>query len=289
MAGEPPVTTLAHYVLGLAGAALLRQWWDPSAETDQRLDRVVEFARIARNDELMVLPLATQEMDVVEGYTAWSESYDGPNPMIEVEERVCNPILERVAAETDGGVALDAGCGTGRKSATLVALGYDVVGTDLTPAMLDHARANVAGATFLEGAFEALPVDDASVDLVVSSLAVCHVEDLAPVFAEFARVLRPGGLVVVSDPHPTMSLLGGQAFFRDGTSMPFVRNQGHPVADYHTAATEAGLVVTGLTEAPLPQTVVDASPVSPLWPDLVDAALLGVPYLLVVEAALPTS
>ena len=58
----------------------------------------------------------------------------------------------------------------------------DVIGTDLTPAMLEKARENVAGAEFREGRFEALPIEDASVDLVTSTLAVCHADDLGPVF-----------------------------------------------------------------------------------------------------------
>src|SRR4029077_7499692 len=53
--------------------------------------------------------------------------------------------------------------------------------------------------TFREASLSALPLADDSVDLVVCAIALSHVEDIAPVFAEFVRVLRPGGPLVVSD------------------------------------------------------------------------------------------
>jgi SAM-dependent methyltransferase len=65
----------------------------------------------------------------------------------------------------------------------------------------------------------------------VSGLAVCHADDLAAVFAEFARVLRPGGRFVMSNPHPFTAASGGQAFFAHAGGMPFVRNHPHQVGD----------------------------------------------------------
>jgi SAM-dependent methyltransferase len=79
-----------------------------------------------------------------------------------------------------------------------------VIGVDMTPEMLERARRNAAatGATnteFRAGRIEALPVADASVDVVVSNCVINLVPDKAAVYREVARVLRPGGRVVVSD------------------------------------------------------------------------------------------
>ncbi len=79
-----------------------------------------------------------------------------------------------------------------------------VIGVDMTPDMLAKARANAervgyTNVEFRQGEIEALPVDDASVDLVISNCVLNLVPDKDRAFAEIARVLRPGGRMVVSD------------------------------------------------------------------------------------------
>jgi ubiquinone/menaquinone biosynthesis C-methylase UbiE len=65
--------------------------------------------------------------------------------------------------------------------------------------MLAVAKAKVPGGDFCQGDLRALPVGNQEVDLVTISLALTHVPELAPVLAEFARVLRPGGHLVIAD------------------------------------------------------------------------------------------
>jgi SAM-dependent methyltransferase len=79
-----------------------------------------------------------------------------------------------------------------------------VIGVDMTPEMLERAtataaRAGAANVEFRQGRLERLPVESAAVDAVTSNCVINLVPDKAAVFAEIARVLKPGGRVVVSD------------------------------------------------------------------------------------------
>lgn len=116
-----------------------------------------------------------------------------------------NPIL--LADLHPGEVVLDLGSGGGLDvilSARRVSPGGRAYGVDFLPEMLDLARSNAAEAgvtnvEFLEGMIEDLPLPDASVDVVISNCVINLAPDKAPVLAEIARVLRPGGRVAVSD------------------------------------------------------------------------------------------
>ena len=112
-----------------------------------------------------------------------------------------------VADLGDGDVVLDLGSGAGADvliSARRVAPSGRAIGLDMTDEMLDLARANAAEAgvenvEFLKGYLEEVPLDDASVDVVISNCVINLAADKAKVIAEAARVLRPGGRFAVSD------------------------------------------------------------------------------------------
>jgi ubiquinone/menaquinone biosynthesis C-methylase UbiE len=110
-----------------------------------------------------------------------------------------------------GELVLDAGCGTGWLAAGLrrAAPQVRVLGLDLSAGMLGRARA--AGAwPLVQADAQRLPLGDAGVDLVVSRGVLHHLPDVPAALAEWRRVLRPAGAVVItSEPTPTVERHGG--------------------------------------------------------------------------------
>ncbi|HEY0797566.1 MAG TPA: class I SAM-dependent methyltransferase [Candidatus Baltobacteraceae bacterium] len=91
---------------------------------------------------------------------------------------------------------LDVGCGTALVGAELVKRGCELVGVDVSAAMLEYARKRVPSAQFLVAAAEQLPFADASFDVAIVSQAF-HWFDRAPALAEMTRIVRPGGFIAV--------------------------------------------------------------------------------------------
>ena len=173
------------------------------------LERMRELTvTLQRSDEFpFSMVLDPTERDLQTGDEEWAPSYDGPNPMIETEERVAHPILRELAEP--GRRALDAACGTGRQASLLHSLGCTTVGVDRSEAMIAVAREKLPEVRFEIGDVEHVPFDDESFDLAVVSLALCHLSDPGDAVTELARVLRPGGTLVITNPHPFGGMLGG--------------------------------------------------------------------------------
>ncbi|MFX1576958.1 MAG: class I SAM-dependent methyltransferase [Promethearchaeota archaeon] len=96
---------------------------------------------------------------------------------------------------------LDAGCGAGIPVAQyLVSKGFQVIGIDIAPGMLELARQQVPEGTFIEGDMTQLTFPDNSFDGIVSTFAIIHVpRDLhSAVYQNFYRVLKPGGILFFS-------------------------------------------------------------------------------------------
>lgn len=269
-------------MVGVEGLALLRLLYDDASET--RAARMAETRDLLEGDDhdgASGRPVGV-ELDLREGYARWSATYDRPLRLFFIEEP---PVRRRLDALARGEV-LDAACGTGRYAAHLAGRGHSVVGVDQSPEMLELARAKLPGCRFLDGELTDLPLEDASVDAAVCGLALVHVADLARAVGELARVVRPGGRIVLSDVHPFLVTLGWQAQFPTDAGRGYMRLHRHLPSDYATAALDAGLQIRGYEEPVLtPQAA--ATPTAEIIPEANHAAYVGLPGVVVWEFERP--
>lgn len=230
--------TTLETLLGTLGLAMQRL--SATEDAAARRERVAEMRHLL--DESGAADRGSsrtkREYDIRSGYRLWSETYDRAVRLAPVEEPALLSLIDDLP---DGSRVLDAGCGTGRYSAHLQARGHSVVGVDLSPDMLARARQKLPDVDFLEGQLDALPVEDAAFDAAVCALTLVHLPDLDVAAREFARILRPGGKLLISDVHPFPVLLGWQAPVRGASGETgFMRLHPHLASDYVTAFAEAG-------------------------------------------------
>jgi SAM-dependent methyltransferase len=241
------------YLLGLEGVALLRA---VAGEYDREftLARLEEIGTLLGAREELGEGVEVQPIPSTEAYLSWAEHYDEPgNDLIDLEQPVVRKILDGLPT----GVALDAACGTGRHSAYLASLGHRVIGVDTSGAMLELAREKVPGGEFHEADLRRLPLPDDHVDLVVCGLALMHVPELEPVFAEFARVLRPGGDLVVSDWRGLVGEIRPPVVKAGADETPtYIQSWCRPTGEYLRAALPLGLRVLRCEEPLRPSPIV---------------------------------
>lgn len=182
-----------------------------------------------------------------------------------LQERVGGELIRRLdwIAFTPGTI-LDLGCGTAQAAAALAARWPDarVLAMDVAPGMLREAGRREEAPRFGRVCADAewLPLPSASVDLLFCNLMLPWCEDPDAVFAEFARVLRPRGLVTFATFGPD-TLTELRAAWAAADSATHV----HPFADMHD-------VGDGLVRAGLAEPVLDVSRFTLTYPDL--AALM---------------
>ncbi|MBS1676610.1 MAG: class I SAM-dependent methyltransferase [Actinobacteria bacterium] len=183
-----------------------------------------------------------------EGYDRWAATYEET-----VEDAMDVALLERLGIDWGAmGRAADLGCGTGRTGAWLKGRGVgEVDGVDLSPGMLEAAGARGVYASLREGEVGDTGLEAGAYDLVVSCLVDEHLADLCPLYAEAARLARPGGRFVLVGFHPHFIITSGMpTHFDDAFSGESVAIETHVhlLSEQVAAGLAAGFTLAALHE-----------------------------------------
>ena len=199
-------------------------------------------------------------VDVATGYGRWAETYEGT-----VEDIMDIGLLERLDAPDWPWVAraADLGCGTGRTAAWLRSRGVGAVdGADITPEMLEIARAKGVHDRLVLADAADTGFDSGAYDLAICSLVDEHLADLGPLYAEAARLLRPGGAFVNVSYHPQFIMSTGMPTHYtepDGSSYTIATHV-HLASDQVRAARAAGFTLARMEEGVVDDAWIAAKP-----------------------------
>jgi ubiquinone/menaquinone biosynthesis C-methylase UbiE len=144
----------------------------------------------------------TQREKDIEHFDQWSSTYENSWMQRAFFDRAHQAVLALAAGIVHQPASvLDVGCGTGRllRQAHTYWPEAQLIGVDPANGMIEMAKRLTPNATFLTGMAEALPLQDASVDLALSTISFHHWQDQAAGIQEIARVLRPEGYFLLVD------------------------------------------------------------------------------------------
>jgi ubiquinone/menaquinone biosynthesis C-methylase UbiE len=181
-------------------------------------------------------------------------------------------LTQRIAPKS---AVLDLGCGTGVLTKALAALGHDVTGVDISHAMLDKidTGTGLGRITLRQGDVYALPFADASFDGVITRWVIPHFRDWPGIVKEAARVLRPGGTMVIDHTSRANYALAAREGALDHSNFGYdPRVQGGDKTVFYAAASVDELQLAADTAG---LDLIDVAPLGFFRQNAVIAAVLG--------------
>jgi ubiquinone/menaquinone biosynthesis C-methylase UbiE len=186
--------------------------------------------------------------EVEQAYNSWAQQYDSnENKTRDLEARSLRETLEPLSFTN----CLEIGCGTGKNTVWLLTKATTVTAVDLSEEMLAKAKEKITSptVTFVQADItKPWSFVTNQFDLVGFSLVLEHIEELQPVFAKVAAVLKSGGYLYISELHPFKQYSGSKARFDTAEGTQVVTCFNHHITDFTDAAKANGLDLLSINE-----------------------------------------
>lgn len=191
-----------------------------------------------------------KETDPELAYDIWAVSYDAQpdNLMLALDTAIFNDLLNGIVLKDK--VLADVGCGTGRHWQKLYDAGVQkVIGFDVSEKMLEQLKQKFPEARTHRLLNNTLyDLKDNFCDIIISTLAIAHIKDVTSALTEWARVLKPGGYIIITDNHPTALAKGADRTFKHNDKKIAIINYVHSIDQLKAIAASLHLEVLQVVE-----------------------------------------
>ncbi len=191
-----------------------------------------------------------KETEPAEAYNNWALNYDDQpdNLMLALDEEMINELFTEI--DFINKIIVDIGCGTGRHWQKIVGRKpLRLLGFDVSKGMLEILKDKFPNAeTHLLSDDNLKEINDNFCDIIISTLTVAHIKNIAKALTEWARVLKPGGEIIITDFHPDLLAKGAKRTFLNNHTSVVIKNYIHPVEKIKAIARQLNLQVVRLKE-----------------------------------------
>jgi ubiquinone/menaquinone biosynthesis C-methylase UbiE len=183
--------------------------------------------------KLLYKIFGARDTNPTRAYDLWAKDYDSQpgNLMLELDEEIFTGLLAEIDVKDRS--IVDIGCGTGRHWKNILEKApSQLTGYDVSEKMLTILQNKFpAAVTHILQHNKLHETADNTIDIVISTLAVAHIEKISEAFAEWDRVLKNGGYVIITDYHPMALTKGGKRTFIHNGRIVSVRNHIHGIEE----------------------------------------------------------
>jgi len=188
-----------------------------------------------------------EKIEIQQGYNLWSAHYaKEKNPIKSASDKSVKEMLPDLTGKS----VIDAGCGTGYFCQYAEQAGAErITGIDFSEGMIAQAKQNCKRTRFITSQIQDLQLNE-NADVIICALVLGHLNQLNPALSAFARNLKDGGLLVLTDFHPILSERGQKRTFQMGRKVFEIPHYIHSLQEYRNNLKETGFILEEMKDLP---------------------------------------